>query len=119
MTSVTKANFVNNSEFEQLLTDNKLVVADYTATWCGPCRVVAPLIDKLASEYGDKPDGIATQRATVVKIDIDENPEAAKKHGIRSIPAVLVFKDGEVVESFFGSQPYETYSNAVETQLKL
>ena len=111
MTSETKANFADKSEFEQLLADNKLVVADYTATWCGPCRVVAPLIDKLSGEYNG--------RATVVKIDIDENADVAKKYGIKSIPAVLVFKDGEVVESFFGSQPYETYSNAVETQLKL
>ena len=111
MTSVTKANFADKNEFEQLLASNKLVVADYTATWCGPCRVVAPLIDKLAGEYDD--------RATVVKIDIDKNPEAAKKHGIRSIPAVLIFKDGEVAESFFGSQPYETYSNAVATQLEI
>ena len=111
MTSETKANFADKSKFEQLLADNKLVVADYTATWCGPCRVVAPLIDKLSGEYNG--------RATVVKIDIDENADVAKKYGIKSIPAVLVFKDGEVVESFFGSQPYETYSNAVETQLKL
>ena len=111
MTSITKADFVNKAEFEQLLTEQKLVVADYTATWCGPCRVVAPLIDKLATEYSD--------RVSVVKIDIDENKDTAKKYGIRSIPAVLVFRDGEVVGSQFGSQPYETYSNILETQLKL
>ena len=111
MTAVTKANFANEGEFNQLLSNEKLVVADYTATWCGPCRVVAPLIDQLASEYSD--------RATVIKIDIDENKDMAKKYGIRSIPAVLVFRDGEVVESLFGSKPYETYSNILETQLKL
>ncbi len=111
MTSQAKANYVNESEFNQLLTDEKLVVADYTASWCGPCKVVAPLMDQLATEYGD--------RATVVKIDIDENKDNAKKYGIRSIPAVLVFRDGEMVESFFGSKPYETYSNILDTQLKL
>ena len=111
MTDVTKANFANEGEFNQLLSNEKLVVADYTATWCGPCRVVAPLIDQLASEYSD--------RATVIKIDIDENKDIAKKYGIRSIPAVLVFRDGEVVESLFGSKPYETYSNILETQLRL
>ncbi len=111
MTTVTKANFANEGEFNQLLSNEKLVVADYTATWCGPCRVVAPLIDQLASEYSD--------RATVIKIDIDENKDIAKKYGIRSIPAVLVFRDGEVVESLFGSKPYETYSNILETQLRL
>lgn len=111
MTAATKANFANEGEFNQLLSNEKLVVADYTATWCGPCRVVAPLIDQLASEYSD--------RATVIKIDIDENKDMAKKYGIRSIPAVLVFRDGEVVESLFGSKPYETYSDILETQLKL
>ncbi len=111
MTSIAKANFVDHSEFEKLITENKLVVADYTATWCGPCRVVAPLIDQLAQEYA--------QSVTVVKIDIDKNPDAAKKYGIRSIPAVLVFRDGEVVENFFGSQSYETYSNTLEAQLRL
>lgn len=110
MTSITKANFVNENEFDQLLTDQKIVVADYTATWCGPCRVVAPLIDKLATEYSEK--------VSVVKIDIDENKDNAKKYGIRSIPAVLVFRNGELVESLFGSKPYETYSEIVETQLK-
>jgi thioredoxin 1 len=111
MTSETTANYVNDSEFDQLLTEQKLVVADYTASWCGPCKIVAPLMDKLATEYGD--------RLAVVKIDIDENKDNAKKYGIRSIPAVLIFRDGEMVESLFGSKPYETYSDSVETQLKL
>ncbi len=111
MTSVTKANFVDSEQFNQLIADNQLVVVDYTATWCGPCRVVAPTIDRLATEYSD--------RAIVVKVDIDKDPEAAKKYSIRSIPAVLVFRDGEVVEKLFGTQPYETYSNILETQLRL
>ncbi|MEM7758703.1 MAG: thioredoxin [Cyanobacteria bacterium P01_A01_bin.40] len=111
MTSVTKANFVDHNEFEKLIVENQLVVADYTATWCGPCRVVAPLIDQLATDYAES--------ATVVKIDIDQNPDAAKKYGIRSIPAVLVFRDGKVVENFFGIQSYETFSNVVEKQVKL
>jgi thioredoxin 1 len=111
MTSEITVNYVNDSEFNQLLTEQKLVVADYTASWCGPCKVVAPLMDQLATEYGD--------RLAVVKIDIDENKDNAKKYGIRSIPAVLIFRDGEMVESLFGSKPYETYSDSIETQLKL
>ncbi|BAZ46885.1 thioredoxin [Chondrocystis sp. NIES-4102] len=111
MSSVIKANFVDSEELNQLITEQKLVVVDYTATWCGPCKIVAPLIDQLASEYGD--------RATVVKVDIDANKDSAKKYGIRSIPAILVFRDGEVVENLFGAQPYETYSNILETQLRL
>ena len=111
MTSETKANYVDKSEFDKLLAEKDLLVADYTATWCGPCRVVSPLIDKLAAEYRD--------RATVVKVDVDQNKDNAKKYGIRSIPAVLVFKNGELVESLFGTKPYETYSNILETQLRL
>ncbi|GAB4535546.1 MAG: thioredoxin [Pleurocapsa sp.] len=111
MTSTTKADFVQSNEFDELLAQEKLVVADYTASWCGPCRLVSPLIDQLAVEY----EG----RAKVVKIDIDQNRENAKKYGIRSIPAVLVFKDGELVENLVGKLPYENYSNALETHLRL
>ncbi|MCC0176278.1 thioredoxin [Waterburya agarophytonicola K14] len=111
MTSTTKANFINSEQLEELIANNKLVLVDYTATWCGPCKVVAPLMDRLATEYGD--------RSTVVKVDIDENRDSAKKYGIRSIPAVMVFRDGEVIENLFGSQPYEIYSNILETQIRL
>ena len=111
MTSTTKANYVQSGEFDQLLTQEKLVIADYTASWCGPCRLVSPLIDQLASEYKG--------RAAVVKVDIDQNRDNAKKYGIRSIPAVLVFKDGELVENLVGKLPYETYSNALEKHLRL
>lgn len=113
MESITPitAQYVQSDEFEQLLASDKLVVADYTATWCGPCRLVSPLIDRLATEYQG--------RATVVKIDIDKNKDNAKKYGIRSIPAVLMFKDGEVVENLVGKSPYETFSNALETHLRI
>ena len=111
MTSEAKAKFVNSNKLARLLGKNTLVVAQYTATWCGPCRVVSPLIDKLAVEYGD--------RVEIVKIDVDENPDVAKKYDLRSIPAVLVFRDRQVVESLFGIKPYETYSNILETQLRL
>lgn len=111
MDSTTKAEYIDSSEFDQLLTSEQLVVADYTATWCGPCRVTAPLIDRLAAEYQG--------RARVVKIDIDKNKDNAKQYGIRSIPAVLVFKNGELVENLVGKQPYETFSNALEKHLRL
>ena len=111
MSSDAKANFVDSEQLEQLVNSEKLVVVDYTASWCGPCKVVAPLIDRLATEYSD--------RATVVKVDIDQNPESSKKYGIKSIPAVMVFKDGKMVENLFGSKPYETYSNILETQTRL
>lgn len=106
---MTKAAFVQDSEFEQLITSEMPLVIDYTATWCGPCRLIAPLIDRLAEEY----EG----RATVVKIDIDKNKEHAKKVGIRSIPAVFIFKQGEVVEKLIGKAPYETFAEALEKHL--
>ncbi|MGK7938287.1 MAG: thioredoxin [Xenococcaceae cyanobacterium] len=106
---MTKANFIQGNEFEQLLNGEKPLVVDYTATWCGPCRLIAPLIDQLAADYGD--------RANVVKIDIDQNRDNAKQFGIRSIPAVLIFKGGEVVETLVGKAPYETFSDALAKHL--
>ena len=106
---MTKANFIQADEFDQLLKDEKPLVVDYTATWCGPCRLIAPLIDRLAEEYGD--------RANVVKIDIDRNRDNAKQFGIRSIPAVLIFKGSEVVETLVGKAAYETFSQALEKHL--
>lgn len=111
MTFEAKARFVSTDKFNRLLGKNTLVVAHYTASWCGPCRLVSPLIDKLAVEYGDFVE--------IVKIDVDENPNVAKKYNVRSIPTVLVFRAGKVVESFFGPKPYETYINVLEAQLKL
>ncbi len=111
MTSITKANFIDQNEFEQLIADNKLVVVDYTATWCGPCRMIAPLIDKLAVEYGNS--------VSVVKIDIEKNQDNAKKYNIKDIPAVLVFRDGELIEKLLGLQTYENFSKILEAQLKL
>lgn len=106
---MTKANFIQADEFDQLLNAEKPLVIDYTATWCGPCRLVAPLIDQLAGEYQD--------RANVVKVDIDQNRDHAKQFGIKSIPAVLIFKGGEVVETLVGKASYETFSEALEKHI--
>ncbi|MFM7794523.1 MAG: thioredoxin family protein, partial [Microcystis panniformis] len=86
-----------------------LLVVDCTATWCGPCKLVAPLIDRLADDYRD--------RAKVFKLDLDNNKPVAKRFGIRSIPAVMVFKQGELIETLVGVKPYEEFTAAVERQL--
>ena len=100
------------SSFQDLLESTDVpVLVDFYATWCGPCRLISPLIDRLAEEYQDQ--------AKVVKIDIDQNPNNAKQYGIRSIPAVLIFKDGTLVEQFVGKAPYETFSNALEKHIRL
>lgn len=106
---MTQAAYIQENDFDELLTYSGPVVVDYTAPWCGPCRVISPSIDRLAEEYSG--------RAKVVKVDIDENKGIAKKFEIRSIPAVLIFKNGEVVERLVGKASYETFSQALEKYL--
>lgn len=101
--------YIQESEWDELLSDSGPVIVDFTATWCGPCRKVSPLMEQLAAEYEN--------RAKVFKLDVDENKPVAKKFGIRSIPAVLIFKGGEVVENITGVVPYENFSSAVDKHL--
>ncbi|MCA2554448.1 MAG: thioredoxin [Microcystis sp. M04BS1] len=104
------ATFIQDeTEFDSLLKSESVLVVDCTATWCGPCKLVAPLIDRLADDYSD--------RAKVFKLDLDNNKPVAKRFGIRSIPAVMVFKQGELIETLVGVKPYEEFMAAVERQL--
>ncbi|NEO69175.1 thioredoxin [Moorena sp. SIO3H5] len=102
--------YIKDSQFDELLTSEVPVVVDFTAPWCGPCRKIAPLMEKLAEDYKD--------RAQVVKIDIDAEKATAKKYSIRSIPAVLIFKGGEMVENIVGVAPYDKFTAALEKQLQ-
>ena len=111
MSTTIKAEYVQKDQFETLINQEKLVLVDYTATWCGPCRLIAPLIDQLAEDYQGK--------AQVVKVDLDQNKDNAKQYNIRSIPTVLIFKDGQEVERIVGRATYEEFSNALEKQLRL
>ena len=97
----TDANF----ESEVLKSDVPVLV-DFWAAWCGPCRQVGPAIENLATEY--------SPTAKVGKLDVDANPETARQFGITSIPAVLLFKDGQVVESLVGVRPPERYGQALD-----
>ncbi|MGJ3245095.1 MAG: thioredoxin [Elainellaceae cyanobacterium] len=99
----------NEAEFDALLSAESLFVVDCTATWCGPCKMIAPMIDQLADEYGD--------RAKVFKLDLDSNKEVAKRYGIRSIPAVIFFSQGDVAETLVGAKQYEEYSAALNKYL--
>ena len=101
--------YIQDNEFEQLLKDESILVVDFTATWCGPCKQVSPMMDQLATDY----DG----RAKVTKVDVDKNKGIAKQFGIRSIPAVLVFKSGELVETLVGMSPYEKFTSAVDKHI--
>jgi thioredoxin 1 len=81
----------------EVLDNSKPVIVDYWAEWCGPCRMVAPVLEEIASEHGDKLD--------VVKLNIDENPGVAQQYQIMAIPTMNVFKDGQVVKQIVGAKP--------------
>lgn len=99
----------NETEFDALLSAESLFVVDCTAAWCGPCKLVAPLMDQLADEYGD--------RVKVLKLDLDANQAVAKRYGIRSIPAVMFFQQGDVVETLVGAKKYTEYSETLSKYL--
>ncbi len=101
---------ITDANFEELvLKSDKPVVVDFWAVWCGPCKMLAPVIDELSNEFEGK--------AVVGKMDVDSNQEFASKFGIRNIPTVLVFKDGEVVARQVGVAPKQTYVDAVNSLL--
>jgi thioredoxin 1 len=109
-TKMGTATFIQNeTEFDSLLTNEPFLVVDCTASWCGPCKLVAPLMDQLADEYSD--------RAKVFKLDLDANKDVAKRFGIRSIPAVMFFKGGELKETVVGAKPYDAFKAAVDRYL--
>ncbi len=87
-------------------TSSNLVLVDFWAPWCGPCKMIAPVLEELDSEYGDK--------VKIVKLDVDENQETAAKYGVMSIPTLLILKDGEVVDKVVGFQPKEALAGVLQ-----
>lgn len=101
---------VNDLNFDQeVLQSDVPVLVDFTATWCGPCRQVAPLVDQVADEYEGK--------LKVTKLDIDDAPATAQKYGIRGVPTLYVFKGGEVVAQQVGAVPKNVILQLVERAL--
>jgi len=101
---------VNDSNFDEIvLKSDKPVMVDFWAEWCGPCRMIAPFMEEISKEFGDK--------ALVVKCDVDESPGVAAKFGIRNIPTVLFFKNGEVADKQVGAVPKANFANKLEALL--
>jgi thioredoxin 1 len=101
---------VTDAEFpDKVLESDRPVLVDFWAEWCAPCRALGPIMESLADEYGD--------RVTVAKLDIDANHEAAMRYGIRSIPTVMLFADGEVVDTFIGVRPKNHYTESLDRAL--
>ena len=92
-----------------VLKSDKPVIVDFWAVWCGPCRIVGPIVQEIGDEYSDK--------AVVGKLDVDNNPEAAKQFGIRNIPTILFFKNGEVVDKQVGAVPKQVLVQKLEALL--
>lgn len=90
---------INRESFEKIIAqDGKTILVDFGATWCGPCRMIAPVLEEVAKE---RPD------VTVCKVDVDEERELALEYGVSSIPTLLVFRDGKVVNQSIGAMPKE------------
>ncbi|MGR9049134.1 thioredoxin [Halobacillus litoralis] len=100
--SIVKATDQNFTEE----TSQGLVLADFWAPWCGPCKMIAPVLEELDAEMSDQ--------VKIVKLDVDENQETAGKFGVMSIPTLLLFKDGQVVDQVIGFQPKEALAELIQ-----
>lgn len=98
-----------DANFDELLSLNKVVVADFWATWCGPCKAMGPSIDELATEYEGK--------ALIGKVDVEENNDLAEKYAIRSVPTIIFFKDGEMVDKQVGAVPKAVLESKIKALL--
>ena len=101
---LTDANFD-----ETVLKSDKPVLVDFWAEWCGPCRMVGPIVDELSGEYEGK--------AVIGKVNVDDNPAISAKYGIRNIPTVLFFKNGEIVDKQVGAAAKTAYSGKLDAQM--
>ena len=103
------ARLINSTDFPAPVQDDKLLVVDFFATWCGPCKKLSPTLDEVSEEFGD--------RVNIVKVDVDESEDLAMTYGIRSVPTVLFFKKGQQVDKFVGALPKSEIVSKIENQL--
>ena len=106
---MSKAIEITDSNFEEVLKSDQPVMVDFWAEWCGPCKMVGPIVEEMAGEYEGK--------AVIGKVDVDSNPNVSAKFGIRSIPTMLFFKNGEVVDKQVGAVPKGVLAQKLEAQV--
>lgn len=97
---------VTDSSLEQVIQNNKLVLLDFWAPWCGPCRIIGPILEQLANELGSE--------VLVAKLNVDDNQLSAAKYRIQGIPTLKLFHDGKEVQTFVGVQPLQTLKSAIK-----
>lgn len=100
---------ITDANFEEIIKSEHPVLVDFWAEWCGPCKMIGPIVEELAGEYDGK--------AVIGKVNVDENPNVSAKFGIRSIPTLLVFKGGEVVDKQIGAVPKQVLAEKLEAQM--
>ena len=107
---MAKALEFTDGNFEaEVLNSDKPVLVDFWAEWCGPCRMIGPVVEEMAGEYEGK--------AKIGKVNVDNNPDISVKYGIRSIPALLIFKNGEVVDQIVGAVPKPHITKQLDAQI--
>ena len=103
------AKIATNTNFSELLQDGTLVIVEFWATWCGPCRMLSPLLDEVEEEMGDK--------VTVVKVNVDDADEVAMQYRIMNIPTLLFFKNGQLVDKTVGAMPKNALVERINANL--
>lgn len=100
---------LTDSNFDQVINSDKPVLVDFWAEWCGPCKMIGPVVEELAGDYDGK--------AVIAKLNVDENPQTTAKFGVRSIPTLLVFKNGQIVDKQIGAVPKSVLAQKLEAQV--
>ena len=100
---------LTDANFDQIVNTDKPVLVDFWAEWCGPCKMIGPVVEELAKDYDGK--------AVVAKLNVDENPQVTARYGVRSIPTLLVFKGGQIVDKQVGAVPKSVLAQKLGAQV--